>query len=97
MSKACQHLRIFGKVQGVGYRANLAAQARQLALTGWVRNRSDGSVEAAVCGDEASIDQLLDWARQGPPAARVSNIDVEPVVNSESLMAARDFRILADL
>lgn len=68
---------IRGEVQGVGYRASMARRARELGLAGWVRNRLDGSVEAAVAGDAAAVETLLRWARRGPPAARVSRVDVE--------------------
>lgn len=70
-------LRIHGIVQGVGYRNALHAQARQLGLAGWVRNRSDGTVEALVAGPATAIDAIIDWARRGPPAARVSRVDWE--------------------
>lgn len=68
---------IRGEVQGVGYRASMARRARELGLAGWVRNRLDGSVEAVVAGDAAAVEALLRWARRGPPAARVSRVDVE--------------------
>lgn len=67
-------LRIHGTVQGVGYRNALHAQARHLGLAGWVRNRSDGTVEALVAGPAAALDTITEWARRGPPAARVSKV-----------------------
>lgn len=70
-----RHLRIRGLVQGVGFRWSLCAEAQARGLTGWVRNRRDGSVEALVCGPEATVAGLVDWARQGPPAARVSGLE----------------------
>jgi len=69
------HLRIVGRVQGVGYREAMVREAARLAVTGWVRNRADGSVEALVQGRSAALDALLAWARRGPPAARVERID----------------------
>ncbi|NVD98013.1 acylphosphatase [Massilia sp. BJB1822] len=65
-----------GLVQGVGYRYAFSEQARRLGLRGWVRNRRDGSVEACVDGDAASVDAIVRWAQSGPPAARVSKVSV---------------------
>lgn len=67
---------ISGRVQGVGYRAWLAGEARRLSLDGWVRNRSDGRVEAVLSGPEEVVAALLDACRRGPPAARVTDVAV---------------------
>lgn len=72
-----RRLHIRGQVQGVGYRRALQAEARRLGLSGWVRNRRDGSVEALVAGPADALDALLRWAHAGPPAARVTSIDWE--------------------
>ena len=69
-------LRISGRVQGVGFRYALQREALARGLAGWVRNRRDGSVEALLQGDEAAVAALIDWAGRGPPAARVSGVDV---------------------
>jgi acylphosphatase len=71
-----KHLRIVGIVQGVGYRASFETRARALRLAGWVRNRRDGSVEAVVSGDAQAIEAIVEWARRGPPAARVDQVTV---------------------
>lgn len=71
-------LQIRGKVQGVYYRASMVDAARQLEVTGWVRNRNDGSVEAMACGTHAQLDQLTEWARRGPPAAMVVEVLISP-------------------
>ncbi|GGC14144.1 acylphosphatase [Oxalicibacterium flavum] len=71
-----KHLRIHGIVQGVGYRAGFDAQARALGLSGWVRNRRDGSVEAMIRGNDASVQQLIAWAHHGPAMAHVDHVDV---------------------
>ncbi|WP_019139665.1 acylphosphatase [Noviherbaspirillum massiliense] len=71
-----KHLIITGIVQGVGYRAAFEARARALGLSGWVRNRRDGSVEAMVAGKAESLQAIVGWAWQGPAAARVSDVSV---------------------
>jgi len=78
MTTPALHLRIHGLVQGVSYRWNLVQAARQHGVAGWVRNRHDGSVEAMVAGPQAALDELVAWARRGPPGARVDQVDVEP-------------------
>ncbi len=72
-----KHLVIRGRVQGVGYRASLIDEARRLGVTGWVRNRRDGTVEAIVDGDSAAVAAIVAWARRGPPGARVADVLVE--------------------
>jgi acylphosphatase len=65
---------ITGQVQRVGYRMSLCREAARLGLTGWVRNRADGSVEAQVQGAPEQVAALMAWARRGPPMARVEGI-----------------------
>lgn len=65
-----------GRVQGVGYRQGCAQTARRLHLSGWVRNRRDGTVEALFEGPVASVVTMLDWCRSGPPMARVTDVRV---------------------
>ena len=69
------HLVIRGRVQGVYFRAAAQREARRLGITGWVRNRPDGSVELVAEGDEDSIKELSGWANHGPSAARVDHVD----------------------
>ncbi len=71
------HLLITGIVQGVGYRHGLRRQALRLGLTGWVRNRQDGRVEAMVQGAPEAVAALVAWANSGPPAARVDGVTAE--------------------
>jgi acylphosphatase len=71
------HLRISGRVQGVYFRASTAEEARRIGLTGWVRNLSDGSVEAHAEGSRERIDELVRWCRTGPPAAVVSDVEAD--------------------
>jgi acylphosphatase len=72
-------LAITGRVQGVGYRDWALTTGRSLGVSGWVRNRSDGSVEALVVGEEAAVGAMIEACRHGPSLARVDSIDVEPV------------------
>jgi acylphosphatase len=70
-------LRIAGRVQGVGFRDWLLGEARARGLNGWVRNRSDGTVEALVSGPDAAVQDILRACTQGPPAASVTGIDIK--------------------
>ncbi len=72
-----RRLVISGIVQGVGFRYSMMAQARQLGVSGWVRNRRNGSVEAMIAGDAAQIEQMLAWSRIGPAGAVVEQVMVE--------------------
>jgi acylphosphatase len=69
-------LLVKGRVQGVGYRASAAEKARQLGLVGWVRNLADGRVELCIEGETEQLQQMIDWARQGPRFAEVSDIEL---------------------
>lgn len=70
-------VRIRGQVQGVNYRFSTRLQAEQLQVCGWVRNCPDGTVEGVFEGREAAVRTLLDWCRQGPPAARVEALQID--------------------
>ena len=69
-------LKIAGRVQGVYYRASTAQQAHGLGLTSWVMNCPDGSVEAVAEGARHKLEELIAWCREGPPGARVLDIDI---------------------
>ena len=69
-------LTIRGRVQGVFFRASTQREARRLGITGWVRNKPDGSIELCAEGDEDAIKELSSWANHGPSAARVDHVDV---------------------
>ena len=71
-----RHLRITGRVQGVGYRYAFAERATALGVSGCVRNRLDGSVEAVACGPAETVQALMDWAQRGPMGARVDGVAV---------------------
>ncbi len=65
-----------GRVQGVGYRFSMVATATGLGVTGWVRNRRDGTVEVFVQGETSAVEAALSWCRRGPPSAQVAGVDV---------------------
>jgi acylphosphatase len=70
---------IRGRVQGVGFRESMVDAARACGVVGWVRNRSDGSVEAFVQGDAEAVLRMIAWSRAGPPAARVAGLEIAEV------------------
>jgi acylphosphatase len=72
-----RHLIIHGRVQGVFYRDWTVETARGLGLTGWVRNRRDGTVEVAVQGEDEAVERFVGMAKDGPPRASVTLIDVD--------------------
>ena len=82
---------VHGRVQGVGYRAWLADQARQRGIKGWVRNRLDGTVEALLHAGDWSLDEFITACRQGPPLARVTDIEI---VEEQTPGTADEFAIL---
>lgn len=78
-------VRIFGKVQGVWYRAWTVEQADRLSLGGWVRNRRDGSVEAVFCGAPESVTEMVHLCHDGPPQAEVSRVETDEAGLQESV------------
>jgi acylphosphatase len=66
-----------GRVQGVGFRAATASEARRLQLTGWVRNQLDGTVEVDAEGEDAATEAFLAWLRRGPSYAHVTSVNSE--------------------
>jgi acylphosphatase len=73
-----RRLRIAGRVQGVGFRYAMQDEAARLGVRGWVRNRSDGSVEALLQGEAGAVEALTAWARNGPPGAHVNKVEISP-------------------
>jgi acylphosphatase len=71
------HVRISGRVQGVGFRSWTKAQARKKALNGWVRNRTDGTVEAVFSGKESVVDEMVEACQDGPLVSRVKEVKVQ--------------------
>jgi acylphosphatase len=82
---------IAGRVQGVGFRWSALAEARRRDVSGWVRNRSDGSVEALVQGDPAAVAAYVAWLHDGPPGARVTSVEIDEIPPDPALS---DFTIL---
>ena len=74
--KVRAHLLVSGRVQGVFFRQSTQVEAQSLGVNGWVRNLMDGRVEAVFEGEEHAVKMLVNYCRQGPPAARVTNLDV---------------------
>lgn len=77
MSEIIRQVTIRGRVQGVGYRAWLAHTAEAMGLQGWVRNRRDGSVEAALAGGDHVVSEMIARCQHGPSAARVEAVVAE--------------------
>ncbi|MDM0115861.1 acylphosphatase [Variovorax sp. J22R133] len=75
----CELVRVRGRVQGVGYRDGCAEGARALGVSGWVRNRADGSVEALLQGTPQQLADMREWMSTGVHGARVDSMDVTPV------------------
>ena len=72
--RRCLHYIVTGRVQGVYYRASACEAAQRLGLTGWVRNRADGRVEAVACGEDEALAQFAAWLRRGPAQANVTEV-----------------------
>lgn len=75
--KITRHLRIYGLVQGVFFRDSLRQQAESLEVSGWVRNRRSGSVEAMLQGEEGAVEALVAWCRIGNGRSRVERVEIE--------------------
>ena len=70
------HVIISGMVQGVFFRSETRDEAKKLGVKGWVRNLSDGRVEAVFEGEEENVKKLIEFCRRGPPGARVTDVDI---------------------
>ncbi len=85
-------LRITGRVQGVGYRDAMCQSAAALGVTGWVRNRRDGCVEALVCGEADTLAAITAWAHTGPVSAQVVKVVVTEPDGVVELFDTFEFR-----
>ena len=74
--KTRAHLIISGRVQGVFFRAKTQQAATMVGVTGWVRNKRDGTVEAVIEGDRSDVVSLINWCKHGPSLSRVDDVDV---------------------
>jgi len=77
MAKICIRAQVTGRVQGVWYRHFTREQAEANGLTGWVRNRDDGSVEVLLCGEETAVRHVEAWLSTGPELATVADVQSE--------------------
>ncbi len=89
--KDCLYVSIQGRVQGVGFRYYTQIEARKLGISGWVRNRSDGSVEACICGEAETLAAMQVWLKHGPSFAHVEHIEFSAGHLSDN---CNDFRIV---
>ncbi|MGR0219801.1 acylphosphatase [Agromyces sp. ZXT2-6] len=86
-----QRVIVHGRVQAVGFRFSARVEAQRLGVSGWIRNRSDGAVEAEIEGEPAAVDAMLSWLDEGPPGAEVSSLstaDADPT-------GERGFRVVS--
>jgi acylphosphatase len=74
--KTTRQIILFGRVQGVFFRESMCRKARELGVTGWVRNAADGSVQAMVQGTPEAVAAMLAWAQTGPGRARVERAEI---------------------
>ena len=70
-------IKVYGQVQGVFFRHTAKGEAEKLGLTGWIKNNSDGFVEALAEGSRENLEKFVEWCKKGPPAAEVEKVDVE--------------------
>lgn len=87
-----KHFIISGRVQGVYYRASTCKKAKELGLSGWVRNLADGRVEALAYGAGPELDSFEHWLWQGPERANVTQVEVEAAA-PDGLSNAETFEV----
>ncbi len=76
MEKITRHIHVYGRVQGVFFRESMRRKALELGITGWVRNRADGRVEAVVQGSPQNVERIIAWAHRGPEHAHVERVEI---------------------
>ena len=92
MATRCVSLRIHGRVQGVFYRAKARSTGEGLGLSGWVRNRDDGTVEAIACGPSEAVEKYIAWCHHGPAAAHVGRVEIHELAPDDTLGGSFDVR-----
>lgn len=75
--KARVHIIVKGLVQGIFFRVGAKEKARQLGITGWVRNLDSGKVEIVAEGEKKKLEELVEWCNKGPSSARIEEIKTE--------------------
>jgi acylphosphatase len=81
--RSVRHIVVHGKVQGVGFRDFVDQHARQRNLSGWVRNRRDGTVEAVFAGPQKTVEGMIGICRVGPPAGKAERVDQRDATDDE--------------
>jgi acylphosphatase len=86
-----QRVIVHGRVQAVGFRFSARVEAQRLGVSGWIKNRSDGAVEAEIEGEPAAVDAMLSWLDEGPPGADVSSMSTADLAPT----GQRGFRVVS--
>jgi acylphosphatase len=86
-----QRVIVHGRVQAVGFRFSARVEAQRLGVSGWIKNRSDGAVEAEIEGEPAAVDAMLSWLDEGPPGADVSSMSTADLAPT----GERGFRVVS--
>lgn len=84
MTQHTVHARVEGRVQGVWFRDYTQRKALEIGVTGWVRNRADGSVEAMITGTREGVQQMTDWLAEGSPMSMVRRVTVQKSAHTET-------------
>ncbi|GAA4065784.1 acylphosphatase [Agromyces indicus] len=86
-----QRVIVHGRVQAVGFRFSARVEAQRLGVSGWIKNRSDGAVEAEIEGEAAAVDAMLSWLDEGPPGADVTSMSTADLAPT----GERGFRVMS--
>ncbi|KZE88822.1 MULTISPECIES: acylphosphatase [unclassified Agromyces] len=86
-----QRVIVHGRVQAVGFRFSARVEAQRLGVSGWIKNRSDGAVEAEIEGEAAAVDAMLSWLDEGPPGADVTSMSTADLAPT----GERGFRVVS--